>query len=185
MIRAMLMTRHSMLAKQITAGHIDISNDQTGTETSSHHDIEVYRRARDKSEAEHFRSGRLEGFARSEVSYYDLLHQALNACAGDGFRETTRLQPRLQVKIDLLEGGTGKPEPQGLINIERQKGGSDMAAKFNIDLFATDPADGQLKVFRSGQLRNFDVTRNGYFDLLRACLNVAVKEGFYRRSRTS
>jgi len=185
MIRAMLMTRHPMLAKQITAGHIDISNDQTGSEASSHHDIEVYRRAKDKTEAEHFRSGRLEGFARSEVSYYDLLHQALNACAEDGFRETTRLQQRLQVTLDLLEGGTGKPEPQGLINIERQKGGSDTAARFSIDLFATDPSDGQLKVFRSGQLRNFDVTQNGYLDLLQACLNVAVKDGFYRRSQSN
>lgn len=183
MIRALLITRHPMLAREITAGHIDISNDQTGSETSSHHDIEVYRRA--GNQAEHFRSGRLEGFARSEVSYYDLLHQALNACAGDGFRETAKLQPRLQVRLDLLEEGTGNPEPQGLINIERQKGGSDTAAKFKIDLFATDPADGRLKVFRSGQLRNFDVTANGYLDLLQACLNVSVKDGFYRRSQSS
>ncbi|MDH3740487.1 MAG: hypothetical protein OER56_02720 [Hyphomicrobiales bacterium] len=179
MIRAMLMTRHPMLAKQITVGHIDISNDQTGSETSSHHDIEVYRRAKDKAEAEHFRSGRLEGFARNEVSYYDLLHQALNACAGDGFGKTAKLQPHLQVTLALMEGGTGKPEPKGLIDIERQKGGSDTAARFTIELFATDPADGQLKVFRASQLRNFDVTANGYFDLLRAGLNAAVKDGFY------
>ncbi|NNE21620.1 MAG: hypothetical protein HKN11_03335 [Rhizobiales bacterium] len=181
----MLMTRHPVLAKQITIGHIDISNDQTGSEASSHHDIEVYRRAKDKAEAEHFCSGRLEGFPRSQVSYYDLLHQALNACAGNGFGSTTKLQTHLQVTLALMEGGTGKPEPKGLINIERRKGSSDTAAKFTIELFATDPADGQLKVFRSGQLRNFDVTANGYFDLLRACLNAAVRDGFFVRPPTS
>ena len=177
----MLMTRHPMLAKEITAGHIDIANDQTGTEASSNHDIEIYRRARDKPEAEHFRSGRLEGFPRNKVSYYDLLHQALNACAGEGFRETAGLQPRLQVSINLIPEGDGKAELEGLINIERLKGGSDIAAKYKIELFATDRSDSQLKVFRSGQLRNFDTTQNGYFDLLRACLNAAVKDGFYHR----
>ena len=144
MIRAMLTTRHPVLAKEITAGHGDISNDQTGTTAASYHDVEVYRRAKNKAEAEHFRSGRLENFPRSEVSYYDLVHQALNACAEDGFKETTKLQPRLQVTVNLIPEGTGTPEPQGLINIERQKGGSDTAAKFKIDLFATDDLDGQL-----------------------------------------
>ena len=67
MIRAMLMTRHPMLDKQITIGHIDISNDQTGSEASSNHDIGVYKRAKDKPEAEHFRSSRLEGFALSLI----------------------------------------------------------------------------------------------------------------------
>ena len=183
MIRAMLTVRHPILAKDITAGHIDIVNDQTGSTEASHHDVHLFRRAKDKPEAEPFRSGRLENFERDELSYYDLLHQALNATVEDGFKETAKLQPSLQVAVNQIPGGTGQPKLEGVIHIERLKGGTDNAAKFKIDLFATDEKDGQLKTYRTGQVRNFDVKANGYFDLLRACLNAAVGDGFFRRSK--
>ncbi len=185
MIRAMLTTRHPLLAKQITAGHIDIANDQTGSAARSHHDIEVYRRAGDKPEPELLRTGRLENFDRGELSYYDLLHQALNAVAADGFDETLRIQPRLEVTVTQIPGDAGKPKLEGVIRIERQKGGTDTAARFQVDLLASDDVDGQLKVYRTGRLRDFDTTQAGCLELLRAGLNATVKDGFYRRSRTA
>ena len=81
--------------------------------------------------------------------------------------------------------GTGEPELQGMIIIERLKGGSDTSAKYRIDLLAPDASDGRLTAFRTGQLRNFDTTTAGYFDLLRACLNTAVGDAFYRRSQST
>ena len=100
-------------------------------------------RVKDSAEGEHFRSGRLENFDRGEFGYYDLLHQALNATAGDGFPVTGRLQPRLQVSISQIPHGTGKPTSEGLINIERQRGGTDQAARFAIELFQSGSQAGE------------------------------------------
>ncbi len=185
MIRALLTTRHPLLAKEITVGHIDLSNDETSTEILSNHDVQVYRRAKGKPEAELFRTGRLENFNRGEFSYYDMLHQALNALAEDGYSEASQLRPVVKVTVSVIPSGTGTPRLQGFIQIERQKGGSNTAARFKIDLFATDDRDSNFKVFRSGQLRDFDTTQNGYFDLLQACLNACVKDGFFRRSQST
>lgn len=182
MIRAMLTTRHPLLNKEITAGHIDIANDQSGNEDSSHHDVAVFCRAKGKAESELLTGGRLENFARSELSYYDLMHQALNAVSGDGFSETARAQPVLKVTITQVPGGTGQAKLEGLVRLQRLKGGSDIAARYKIELFATDP-DGKLAAFREAQVRDFDTTRHGPFALLQAGLNAAVQDGFYRRSR--
>jgi hypothetical protein len=178
----MLTTRHPLLNKEITAGHIDIANDQTGGEESSHHDVAVFCRAKGKAESELLTGGRLENFQRSELSYYDMVHQALNAVAGDGFAETAKAQPILKVTITQIPGGTGQPKLEGLVRLQRLKGGSDIAARYKIELFATN-AEGQLAPFREGQLRDFDTTNNGPFALLQAGMNASVQDGFYRRSR--
>ena len=184
MIRVTLITKHPVLAKPLTVGHIDIVNDQTGTDVLSNHEVHLFRRAKDKPEPEHFRSGRLENFDRGEHGYYDLLHQSLNATAETGFGETAKVQQRIQVNIDQIPHGTGKPTPEGRITIERQKGGSDTAARFKIDFYASEAGAANLKVYRSGQLRNFDTTQSGGFDLLLACMNATVKDGFFRRSKS-
>jgi hypothetical protein len=182
MIRAMLTTEHPLLGKEMTVGHIDIGNDQTGDEELSHHEIQAFRRARDTAQSEPLCSGRLENFERGELSYYDLVHQSLNAVAGDGFHDTSQVLPMLKVAITQLPTCGGQPKLQGLIRMQRLKGGSKTAARYLVELFATGE-DGKLKVFRCGELRNFDTTANGYFDLLRAGLNASVKDGFFRRSR--
>lgn len=184
MIRAMLTTQHPLLGKDITAGHIDIANDQSGNEDSSHHDVAVFCRAKGAAQSELLTSGRLENFARSELSYYDLVHQALNAVADDGFQETARAQPVLKVTITQIPGGTGQAKLEGLVRLQRLRGGSDIAARYKIELFATN-AEGKLAAFREGQLRDFDTTRLGPISLLQAGLNASVKDGFYRRSRAS
>ena len=182
MIRAMLTTEHPLLGKEMTVGHIDIGNDRTGDEKLSHHEIRVFRRAKDKPQSEPLRDGRLEDFERSEMSYYDLVQQSLNAVAGDGFHDTRQVLPTLKVAITQLPTGGGQPRLQGLVRMQRLKGGSKTSSKYLVELFATGD-DGKLKVFRSGELRDFDTTANGYFDLLRAGLNASVEDGFFRRSR--
>ena len=184
MIRAMLTTEHPLLGKEYTVGHMDIGNDQTGSAALSHHDVIIFRRANDKAQSETFRSGRLEYFERGELSYYDLMHQALNAVAANGFNDTGKVQPVLKVAITQLPSDGGQPKLEGLVRIQRLNGGSKTAAKFLVELFAGGN-DGKFKVFRSGQLRGFDTTNNGYFDLLRASLNASVEGGFFRRSQQS
>ncbi len=183
MIRAMLITEHPLLGKEVTVGHIDIGNDRTSsTETLSHHEVRVFRRAKDAPQSEPLRSGRLENLNRGELSYYDLVHQSLNAVAEDGFNDAPQVLHVLKVAITRVPSDGGQPTLQGLIRMQRLKGDSKTAAKYLIELFATGD-DGKLAVFRSGEVRDFDTTANGYFDLLRAGLNRSVQGGFFRRSQ--